>query len=115
MTTRRKFFEVLGFGGAAAALTATGVASATAIVRKEAAKEKAIKDIESSGNPQIMLSATYGERVKQKITNSEYSLTPLTPQFVPGTRKDVAARLTVGPDGEMYLMTNGKWRRIVTE
>lgn len=116
MTTRRKFFEVLGFGGAAAALTATGVASATVIARKEAAKEKAIADIQSAGyNSKLTLNATYGERAKQKITNSEYIVTPLTPQFVPGTRKDVTASLTVGPDGEMYLMTNGKWRRIVTE
>jgi len=37
------------------------------------------------------------------------------PKFVPGTEKRVTASMTVGPDGEMYLMTNGKWRRIVTE
>ena len=110
MTTRRKFFEVLGFGGAAAALTATGVASATVIARKEAAKEKAIKDIESSGNPQIRFNATYGEIAPPKPNQFT-----IGKEYFPGTRKDVTASLTVGPDGNLYLKQNGKWRRIVTE
>ena len=36
-------------------------------------------------------------------------------RYVPGTRKDVNVAMNVGPDGEMYLKINGKWRRIVTE
>jgi hypothetical protein len=27
----------------------------------------------------------------------------------------VNVSMTPGPDGEMYLKTNGKWRKIVTE
>ena len=112
MSTRRNFFKYLGLG---AGIAGGGVVAAAAVL-PDAAKEKTIADIQSAGyNGKLTIGATYGERAKQKITNSEYILAPLTPQFVPGTQRHVQASLTVGPDGEMYLMTNGKWRRIVTE
>jgi hypothetical protein len=36
-------------------------------------------------------------------------------KFIPGTEKVVDVSMNVGPDGELYLKTNGQWRRIVTE
>ena len=105
---RRKFFQLLGLGAGAAALGGKAVA-ATIIPNKE--KTDAVKKIEEhSGYGKVTISAEYGERIAPPPNTIS-----INPQFVPGTRKQVTAGLTVGPDGEMYLMTNGKWRKIVTE
>jgi len=103
MATRRNFFKYLGLAGG-------GVVAAAAVL-PDTEKTKCIKEIESTGfNGKLTLGAEYGE------------LRPIEPntfrfgsQFVSGTERHVKASMTVGPDGEMYLLTNGKWRRIVTE
>ena len=112
---RRTFFQLLGLGAGAAALGGKAVAAATIISNKE--KTDAVKKIEEhSGYGKVTISANYDETAYPKGANggTGYISAPQT-QFVHGTRKHVTASLTVGPDGEMYLNTNGKWRRIVTE
>ena len=112
MSTRRNFFKFLSIGTAAAAGGA--VTAATLITSNE--KTDAVKKIEEAGfNGKVTIGAEYGERTYPKGANGGTGYILAQPQFVPGTRKHVTASLAVGPDGEMYLMTNGKWRRIVTE
>jgi hypothetical protein len=55
------------------------------------------------------------EAPKPNTNQSVYAICTNEPKFIPGTEKQVKIAMNVGPDGEMYLMTNGKWRRIVTE
>ena len=79
-------------------------------IRPVTEKTKCIKEIESNGyNGKLMIGAEYGE-----LRPTEPNTFHFGPQFVPGTQKHVKASMTVGPDGEMYLYTNGKWRKIVT-
>ena len=107
MSSRRSFFKYLGLG---AGIAGGGVVAAAAVL-PDAAKEKTIADIQSAGyNGKLTIGATYGEIIPPKPNQFTFGT-----EYVPGTRKDVTASLTVGPDGEMYLLTNGKWRRIVTE
>ena len=35
-------------------------------------------------------------------------------KFVPGTEKQVNVKMVPGPDGELYLNLNGKWKRVLT-
>ena len=35
-------------------------------------------------------------------------------KFVPGTEKQVDVKMAPGPDGELYLNLNGKWKRVLT-
>ena len=103
---RRKFFKFLGLAGGAAAGGAVTAASLVA----SSEKTEAVKKIEAAGyNGKLTLGNEYGQLAPPDGTIS------FGPKFVPGTQKHVTASLTVGPDGEMYLMTNGKWRKIVTE
>lgn len=117
MTTRRNFFRVLGFAGGVAA---SGVAGAAAII-STSAKSEAVKKIEAGGSTNTLtLQSEYGELAppeKPTILNGNtiYFNNTLNRRFVPGTHKQVKVSMTVGPDGEMYLKTNGKWRKIVTE
>jgi hypothetical protein len=107
MSTRRSFFKFLGLG---AGVAAGGVVAAAAIL-PDSDKSKAIKEIQAAGfNGKLTIGAEYGEIVPPKPNQFTFGR-----EYVPGTRKNVQASITVGPDGEMYLMANGKWRRIVTE
>ncbi len=106
MATRRNFFKYLGLAGG----VATGGVVAAAAVLPDAEKCEAVKEIESNGhNGKMIIGATYGHLAPPNGTLS------CGPRYVPGTDKHVSAGITVGPDGEMYLLTKGKWRRIVTE
>jgi hypothetical protein len=103
---RRKFFKFLGIAGGAAA---GGAVTAASLVASNG-KSEAVKKIEAAGyNGKLTMGTEYGQLAPSDGTIS------CGPKFVPGTQKHVTASVTVGPDGEMYLMTNGKWRRIVTE
>jgi len=106
MNTRRNFFKVLGLAGGVAA---TGVAGAAALVATSG-KSEAIKKIETSNNSKLSLCSEYGEL--EPPGRNTFSIAP---NFVPGTYKRTKASMTVGPDGEMYLNINGKWRKILTE
>lgn len=35
-------------------------------------------------------------------------------KFIPGTEKQVNVKMVPGPDGELYLNLNGKWKRVLT-
>lgn len=35
-------------------------------------------------------------------------------KFVPGTEQDIALKLVPGPDGELYLNINGRWKKVLT-
>ncbi len=107
MATRRNFFKYLGLAGGVAG----GGIVAAAVVLPDPAQAKCVKEIENAGyNGKLTLGAEYGE-----LRPTEPNTFHFGPQFVPGTQSHVKASMTVGPDGEMYLYTNGKWRRIVTE
>jgi hypothetical protein len=106
MATRRNFFKYLGLAGG----VATGGVVAAAAVLPDAEKCEVIEEIQAAGyNGKLTLGNEYGQLAPPDGTIS------FGPKFVPGTEKRVTASMTVGPDGEMYLLTNGKWRRIVTE
>ena len=115
---RRKFFKFLGLGTAAAA---GGVVTATALVTSSA-NSAAVKEIEEGCHSTIRLSQDYGENNLSFVNNyteafrldSDGTLSLGT--TAPKTKlKTVSVDLVPGPDGELYLKTNGKWRRIVTE
>lgn len=107
MATRRSFFKYLGLAGGVAG---GGIVAAAAVL-PDSEKTECVKQIESAGfNGKLTLGAEYGE-----LRPTEPNTYHFGPQFVPGTHRHVKASMTVGPDGEFYLMTNGKWRRIVTE
>ena len=116
MNTRRNFFKVLGLG---AGVAATGVAGAAAIIASSEKSEevKQIEKIEAAGSAgyssKLTLGSEYGQFAPPDV--NRFAIRGIGPNFVPGTRKNVKVSMTVGPDGEMYLKTNGKWRKIVTE
>jgi len=120
MNTRRNFFKVLGFAGGVAA---SGVAGAAAIIASSE-KSEAVKQIEKieaadsafGYSSKLTLASEYGQLALPDVNRvNRFAIRGIGPHFVPGTRKQVKVSMTVGPDGEMYLKTNGKWRKIVTE
>ena len=107
MTNRRSFFKYLGLAGG---IAGGGVVAAAAVL-PDTDKSKAIQKIKAAGfNGKLTLGAEYGEIVPPKPNQYTFGR-----EYVSGTRKNVQASMTVGPDGEMYLLTNDKWRKIVTE
>ena len=109
MTTRRKFFQVLGLAGG----VATGGVVAAAAIIPDREKSDCVKKLDTTMT-NIQFQQTYGERLPDPASSSNHMFVH-EPRYVPGTRKDVAVKMNVGPDGEMYLKINGKWRKIVTE
>lgn len=107
---RRKFFQFIGLGAAAAAVGGRAVA---ATIIPNDGKADVVKKIESNDS-KVTIVAEYDGEIPPPIV-SQYGDIMIGPRVVPGTSKQVKADLTVGPDGEMYLRTNGKWRKIVTE
>ena len=110
MSTRRNFFKYLGLAGG---IAGGGVVAAAAVL-PDSDQAKCVKEIENTGNNYndgtFSIRREYGEVLTPAPNQYVYG-----PQFVPGTRKYVMVSMTVGPDGNMYLLTNGKWRKIVTE
>ena len=106
MATRRNFFKYLGLAGG----VATGGVVAAAAVLPDAEKCEVVEEIKAASyNGKLTIGTEYGKLAPSNGTIS------CGPKFVPGTQKHVTASMTVGPDGNMYLYTNDKWRRIVTE
>ncbi len=123
MATRRNFFKYLGLAGG----VATGGVVAAAAVLPNSDSKKIVDEINENKGTSLSIHTTYGEEVKERmhldssgtlqtgaVTPSQ-SLYVYETKYVPGTRKDVIVGLKPGPDGELYLKINGKWRRIVTE
>jgi hypothetical protein len=123
MATRRNFFKYLGLAGGVAT---GGVVAAVAVLPNTESK-KIVDEIDKNKGTSLSIHTTYGEEVKEQLhldnsgalhlgTSTPYQkLYVYEPKYVPGTRKDVIVGLKPGPDGELYLKVNGKWRRIVTE
>ena len=123
MATRRNFFKYLGLAGGVAA----GGAVAAASVLPNTESKEVVDEIAKNNSTSLSIHATYGEKVKEhmRLDNSGTlqlgTITPsqklyvYEPTYVPGTRKDIIVGLKPGPDGELYLKVNGKWRKIVTE
>lgn len=123
MATRRNFFKYLGLG---AGIAGGGVVAAASVIPNTESK-KIVDQIKQNKEGTLSFRTTYGEEVKEKMRlSSDHTLnigtvTPsqklyvYQPNYVPGTTKEVTVDFKPGPDGELYLKINGKWRRIVTE
>jgi hypothetical protein len=123
MQTRRKFFKYLGLASGVAA----GGAVAAASVLPDADKCEAVNEIQTNRTyaGSLTLQQGYGEKKEEvqfvrssandllifdnKGTINIGTVAPKTPLKV------TSVSMVPGPDGEMYLNVNGKWRRIVTE
>ncbi len=123
MQTRRKFFKYLGLASGVAA----GGAAAAASVLPDADKCKAVNEIQTNRTyaGSLTLQQGYGEKKEEvqfvrspandllifdnKGTINIGTIAPKTPL------KMTSVSMVPGPDGELYLNVNGKWRRIVTE
>jgi hypothetical protein len=112
MTTRRSFFKYLGMGTGVAA---GGAAAVVTMLPKD--KPKHIEQLDGGAN--LQLRATYGERLALGTGTPTNKLNVFSfnqgPEFVPGTEKQIDVTFKPGPDGELYLKVNGKWRKVVTE
>ena len=107
---RRKFFQLLGLGAGAAALGGKAVA-ATIIPNKE--KTDAVKKIEEQsgwGYGELSIHRDYGQERMRIDSSGNFGIAAPSP-----ATKISQVSMTPGPDGELYLKLNGKWRKIVTE
>ena len=123
MNSRRNFFKYLGIAGG----VATGGIVAAAAVLPNPENKKIVDKIKENKEGTLSFHTTYGEEVTERMRlSADHTLhlgteTPsqklyvYQPNYVPGTTKQVVVDFKPGPDGELYLKTNGKWRRIVTE
>ena len=109
MATRRNFFKYLGLAGGVAG---GGIVAAAAVL-PDPEQAECVKKLNSTIT-NLSFRQTYGERLPDPPPPSSHMFIH-QPQYVPGTKKEVAVGINVGPDGEMYLKVNGKWRKIVTE
>lgn len=133
MTTRRKFFQIIGLG---AAVAAGGKAAIAAALPKPEKKEITNKLESNSSDGNIEFNTTYsvdsdsgpwyGDNAPQqyqermRFHSGGMSISPYGQltigKHAPGTKLQVVkVGMKPGPDGELYLKTNGKWRKIVTE
>ena len=123
MATRRNFFKYLGLAGG----VATGGVVAAASVLPNQENKEITDQIKKNKEGTLSFQTTYGEEVQEKMrlsadhtlhlgtTTPSQKLFVYEPNYVPGTTKQVKVDFKPGPDGELYLRINGKWRKIVTE
>lgn len=125
MATRRNFFKYIGLAGG----VATGGVVAAAAVLPNPENKEITDQIKKNKEGTLSFQTTYGEEVKERMRlSSDHTLHLGTtapsqklyvydyqPNYVPGTTKQVKVDFKPGPDGELYLKINGKWRKIVTE
>ena len=107
---RRKFFQLLGLGAGAAALGGKAVA-ATIIPNKE--KTDAVKKIEEHSGysyGEVSIRRDYDQKRMRINSPGYFGIGTSSP-----TTKLSEVSMTPGPDGELYLKLNGKWRKVVTE
>lgn len=125
MSERRKFLRGVGLFGALAAGAATVRANSvpvvinnnyTTVVKDEIPTEELMRQMEK--NPMLTLTTTYGEEIPPPtgtvtMNGQQYTILGVqTPTYKPGTEKKVTAKLTVGPDGKLYVYENDNWRRV---
>ena len=110
---RRNFFKYLGLAGGVAG---GGIVAAAAVL-PDSEKTAAIEQMKQQNGYGLQFTGRYGVEAPKCDNNqpNNYAIFSNEKKFIPGTEKQVKIVMNVGPDGEMYLLTNGKWRRIVTE
>ena len=109
MSSRRSFFKYLGLAGGVAG---GGIVAAAAVL-PDPEKTECAKKLDSTMT-NLSFRQTYGERLSDPAPLSNHVFIH-EPRYVPGTKKEVAVGMNVGPDGELYLKINDKWRKVVTE
>jgi len=121
MATRRNFFKYLGLAGG----VATGGVVAAAAVIPDTEKSEAVKKIQNNSNgaslhfeqtyrkDQDLVFVTDGQERHRFAADGNVYSNIWNPYAQSGHK--VSVKMQPGPDGEMYLNINGKWRRIVTE
>ena len=62
----------------------------------------------SSGGEVMRFTSSGGLMIGGNSSSWQYK------KFVPGTEKQVDVKMAPGPDGELYLNLNGKWKRVLT-
>ena len=113
MATRRNFFKYLGLASG----VATGGVVAAAAVLPDSEKTAAIEQMKKQNGSGLQMTGRYGVEALKCDNNQpgSYAIFTNERKFLPGTEKNVNIAMNVGPDGEMYLKINDKWRKIVTE
>lgn len=109
MNKRRQFLKGAGIIGAIA-----GAFVGTKIVlnEKEKANKDTIDEIEKISPNVLMIQTRYGEI--DHTPPSKYTITGIGPKFKEGTEKTQSVKFLPGPDGELYIHTNGKWKKVIT-
>ena len=109
MNKRREFLKGAGIIGAVAGAF---VAPKIIINEKEKANKETIAEIEKLSPPVLMIQTRYGEI--DYTPPSKYTLTGIGPKFKEGTEKTQSVKFLPGPDGELYIHTNGYWKKVIT-
>lgn len=124
MIERRKFLRGAGLLG----LVAAGISAAAketmpapvlvhnTHIHNETPKTdlETVRKIESANPGVLQLQCVYGERVPTpQYTQSPYIISGLN-DYIPGTKKEMNVKMVAGPDGELYLNTNGQWKKVLT-
>ena len=124
MEERRKFLRGVGLFGAlaAGAMAARGNTTPPVVINNnyttvtgdEFPTEELEKQI--AGKPMLQLRATYGEELpppKIHGTETMYLVAGIsTPQYKPGTEKQIKVDIVPGPDGKLYVKENDTWRKL---
>ena len=106
--TRRDFLKGAGIiGGLAGAF----IGSKIIINEKEKVNKQAVAEIERVSPPVLQITTKYGEL--DTSPPPQYVFT-LGPRFKPGTETLKDVKFLPGPDGELYIRTNGEWKKVIT-
>ena len=113
---RRNFAKGLGLAG----LFLAGVAGYKEVKERIVYKQDEIPtaELEKQLDKQavLQLGATYGEEMPPEqmcVTENKYVIGGIsTPQYKPGTEKQVKVDIVPGPDGKLYVKENDTWRKL---
>lgn len=110
MNKRREFLKGAGLIGGLAGLL---VGAKVVINEKERNNRETIKEIESIAPQVLELNTKYGEI--DNTVQSPYAIGGYTgTRFKPGTERTMKVKFLPGPDGELYIQTNGTWKKVIT-
>lgn len=111
MNKRRDFLKGAGIIGAVAGAF---VGTKVVINEKEKANKDTIAEIEKLSPSVLSIQTRYGE-IDNTPPPSQFTLTGFNgPKFKPGTEKTQVVKFLPGPDGELYIHTNGQWKKVIT-
>jgi hypothetical protein len=112
MNKRREFLKGAGIIGAFAG---AAVGAKIVINEKEKLNKKAVEEIEKISPSVLSIQTTYGEIDNTPIPDGSCIIgIPGQKKFVSGTEKQVNVKFIPGPDGELYIHTNGQWKKVIT-